>query len=162
MSNKKQVIRYDRLVEDALRGVVKASIRHVQQHGLGNGHHFYISFKTGYPDVVVPEYLLARYPDEMTIVLQHQFYDIEIDDYIFKVTLSFDNVPERLEVPFGAITVFADPSVNFVLQFQPADVQEGGGGGMQSTRELSKEGVEFEEREFKKGKVISFDAWKKR
>ncbi len=117
--NDDDILRYDRMVEHALRGVVRQAVEEVIEDGLPGDHHFYITFTTDYPGVNIPAYLRDRYPGEMTIVLQYQFYDLEVDDEEMKVTLSFNNVPERLTVPLGAITIFADPSVNFALQFQP-------------------------------------------
>lgn len=111
-------MRYDRMVERALRGVVQDSLRHVVEHGLPGDHHFYITFRTGHPDVDLAGYLRERYPEEMTIVLQYQFYGLEVDDDGFSVTLSFNNRHERLAIPFAAVTMFHDPSVNFALQFQ--------------------------------------------
>ncbi len=113
-------LRYDRMVEAALRGVVREAIEEVIEGGeLPGDHHFYITFMTDYAGVKIPAYLRDRYPGEMTIVLQYQFYDLSVDDTKMGVTLSFNNVPERLEIPLSAITIFADPSVNFALQFQP-------------------------------------------
>lgn len=113
-------LRYDRMVESALRGVVREAISEVIEEGeLPGEHHFYITFMTDFPGVKIPSYLHDRYPGEMTIVLQYQFYDLDVDDERMQVTLSFNNVPERLEIPLSAITIFADPSVNFALQFQP-------------------------------------------
>ena len=114
-------IRYDVLVENALRGVVAKVLEKVGEDGLTGEQHFYITFRTADPGVDVPEYLRKRYPSEMTIVLQYQFYGLEITSDYFAVTLTFNNVPERLVIPFEAITVFADPSVNFALQFQGLD-----------------------------------------
>ncbi len=113
------VLRYDKMVENALRGVVKQSVEEVIESGLPGEHHFYITFLTDYPGVKIPEYLKDRYPGEMTIVLQYQFNDLFVDPKKMGVTLSFNNVPERLEIPLAAISIFADPSVNFALQFQP-------------------------------------------
>lgn len=118
------VLRYDQMVETALRGVVKASVEEVKvyhgEHGSMPGeHHFYITFLTDHPGVKIPDYLRERYPGEMTIVLQYQFSDLDVNDERMTVTLSFNNVPEKLEVPLAAISIFADPSVNFALQFQP-------------------------------------------
>lgn len=115
------ILRYDRMVETALRGVVKKSIEEVIKHGLPGDHHFYITFMTTYPGVKIPEYLHERYPGEMTIVLQYQFSDLEVDNEFLRVTLSFNSIPERLVIPLSAISIFADPSVNFALQFQPMD-----------------------------------------
>jgi len=119
---KTQILQYNVMVETALRAVVRQALTEVAKHGLPGTHHFYITFRTSYPGVRIPEYLKTRYPAEMTIVLQFQFYDLEVDDTSFGVTLTFNNAPERLVIPLRAITVFADPSVNFALPFQPADL----------------------------------------
>lgn len=115
----KEQLRYDRMVETALRGVVRNALTEVAERGLPGNHHFYLTFRTGYPGIDIPAYLTGQYPNEMTIVLQFQYYGLEVLDDHFEVTLSFNNVHERLVIPFGAITTFADPSVNFALQFQP-------------------------------------------
>jgi hypothetical protein len=114
----KEILQYSVMVETALRAVVRQSLSEVAKNGLPGSHHFYITFRTSHPGVQVPDYLKARYPSEMTIVLQFQFYDLQVDDNAFSVTLTFNNNPERLIIPIRAITVFADPSVNFVLPFQ--------------------------------------------
>ncbi len=114
------MLRYDKMVEHALRGVVKRAIENVIEEGeLPGDHHFYITFLTEYPGVKIPEYLKERYPGEMTIVLQYQFFDLYVDDEKMQVKLSFNNIPELLTIPLSAISIFADPSVNFALQFQP-------------------------------------------
>lgn len=110
-------IDYSALVEGALRGVVREVLAEVATGGLPGRHHLYLTFRTGHPEVVMPDTLRARYPTDMTIVLQHEFWGLEVDDHGFAVTLSFSNAPQRLEVPFEALTVFADPSVEFGLQF---------------------------------------------
>ena len=117
--DEENILRYDKMVENALRGVVRQAVEEVMEDGLPGDHHFYITFMTDYPGVNIPDYLRDRYPGEMTIVLQFQFYDLDVDDERMQVTLSFNNVPEKLEIPLAAITIFADPSVNFALQFQP-------------------------------------------
>lgn len=114
-------IRYDKMVEKALRGVVTQALDHVVKNGLSNDHHFYVTFMTNFPGVQIPDYLREQYPEEMTIVLQYQFYGLEAHDDYFTVTLSFNNVPEKLVIPLEAVTIFADPSVNFALQFQPME-----------------------------------------
>ena len=119
MKKNEEFLRYDKMVEQALRGVVRQAIEEVMKDGLPDDHHFYITFMTDYEGVDIPDYLRERYPGEMTIVLQYQFYDLKVDKEKMNVTLSFNNVPERLVVPLAAITIFADPSVNFALQFQP-------------------------------------------
>jgi len=113
-------IRYDTLIEGALRSVVRQALAKVVQNGLQGEHHFYISFLTHFSGVEIPDYLREKYPEEMTIVLQHQFFGLTVTDEGFSVLLSFNNVRERLNIPFAAVTTFADPSVNFALQFQSA------------------------------------------
>jgi len=108
---------YDKMVERALRGVVRDALQRAAREGLKSAHHFYIGFATQAPGVVIPESLRTRYPAEMTIVLQHQFWDLEISADSFAVTLSFQKQLERLVVPFAAVRSFADPSVNFALEF---------------------------------------------
>jgi hypothetical protein len=116
-------LEYDLFVEDALRGVVQRSIAYVTEHGLPGDHHFYITFHTNHPGVQLSDDLRQRYANEMTIVLQHQFWDLQSDAEGFRVTLSFGNVPHDIGVPYDAIIAFADPSVSFGLQF---DVAQGG------------------------------------
>jgi uncharacterized protein len=120
----RDLMRYDKMVEEALRGVVRQALVRASETGLPGGHHFYITFRTTHPGVELPDYLQARYPLEMTIVLEHQFWGLEIDEAKFAVTLSFANRAERLVVPLPAITAFADPSVKFGLQFQEAEPAE--------------------------------------
>lgn len=110
-------IDYGRLVEQALRTVVRDVLRRLATEGLPSPHHFYITFRTSDPGVEMPDYLRERYPVEMTIVLQHQYWDLEVDDQGMAVTLSFNDVPQRLRIPFHAIKVFADPGAEFGLQF---------------------------------------------
>lgn len=133
-------LRYDRMVERALRGVMHDALAHAAKHGLPGAHHFYITFRTDHPKAQIDQSLKTRFPQEMTIVLQHQFWDLSIDADGFSVTLSFSNVPQRLVIPFAAVTAFTDPSVNFGLQFQA--VSEGsapaGGTGKTATAITSK------------------------
>ncbi len=115
-------IRYDLLAQDALRGVVRRVIVDVAREGLPGEHHFYISFDTRAPGVRLSQRMREKYPEEMTIVLQHQFWDLQVSDTTFEVGLSFGGIPERLVVPFSALKGFFDPSVKFGLQFElPAD-----------------------------------------
>lgn len=111
-------LRYDRMVERALRGVMHDALAHAAKHGLPGAHHFYITFRTDNPKAQIDQSLKTRFPQEMTIVLQHQFWDLAVEADGFTVTLSFSNVPQRLVIPFAAVTAFTDPSVNFGLQFQ--------------------------------------------
>ena len=121
-------IDYGRLVEGALRTVVRDVLKMVVGEGLGGPHHFYITFKTRHPEVVIPDFLRERYPVDMTVVLQHQFWDLEVDDNAFSVTLSFNDQLQRLVIPFAAIKVFADPGVEFGLQFTLDSENEGEAG----------------------------------
>jgi hypothetical protein len=156
------ILRYDKMVEYALRGVVRQAVEEVMEDGLPGDHHFYITLMTDYPGVDIPSYLRDRYPGEMTIVLQYQFYDLSVDDEKMGVTLSFNNVPERLVVPLGAITIFADPSVNFALQFQP--LGESDDDFDPDGEELPAEDGKKDEkkgRDDKKGEVVSLDQFRK-
>ncbi|MDC0159018.1 ClpXP protease specificity-enhancing factor SspB [Rhodospirillaceae bacterium] len=119
-----KVFKYDMMVEEALRSVVSKALQHAAIHGLPNGHHFYITFKTGRRDVDIPVFLKEQYPDEMTIVLEHQFWDLKIHEREFEVALSFNDKRERLLIPLNAITAFSDPSVKFGLQFQEIENNE--------------------------------------
>jgi uncharacterized protein len=112
---------YGQLVEHALRRVVHDALAVAAEHGLPGRHHFYITFRTDHPGVVVGDGLRARYPTEMTIVLEHEYWGLEVGPDGFAVTLSFNNVGQRLEIPFEAVRMFADPSVEFGLQFTVAE-----------------------------------------
>ncbi len=114
-----QLIRYDQMMEGALRGIIRQVLQTVEENDaqLPGQHHFYISFKTNHPDAVLPDFLREKYPEEMTVVMQHQFWDLMVHNDSFEVTLSFSKVPCSLKIPFIAITGFADPSVEFGLQF---------------------------------------------
>lgn len=114
-------LRYDLLTQNALRGVVRDVLARVAREGVPGEHHFYVSFRTTDPDVRLSQRLKERYPTEMTVVLQHQFWDLEVDEDGFEVGLSFGNVPEKLVVPFRSITGFFDPSVQFGLKFDHPD-----------------------------------------
>jgi uncharacterized protein len=117
-------IRYDVLARDALRGVLRKVLSDAAEHGLPGEHHFFITFISTADGVKLSPRLLAQYPDEMTIILQHQFWDLVVHEDRFEVGLSFGGIPERLAVPFSAIKSFFDPSVQFGLQFEPSDAAE--------------------------------------
>jgi len=118
------LIPYDEIVQDALRAVVGRVLGEVERSGgLPGEHHFYITFKTRAPGVAIPKHLMERFPDEMTIVIQHRFWDLKVDDDGFTVGLSFGGVPATLLVPFAAVTQFHDPAVEFALTFH-ADADE--------------------------------------
>jgi len=117
----KDHIRYDLLVQNALKGVVRKVLTDASRDGLPPEHHFYVSFRTNVSGVKISSRLREKYPEEMTIVLQHQFWDLTVNDNLFEVGLSFSGIPERLTVPFDAISGFYDPSVEFGLKFEVKD-----------------------------------------
>ncbi len=116
-------LEYDRLVEDAMRSVVRRALEEVAEKGLPGNHHFYITFLTRHPAAAVPPRLAAQHPDQMTIVLQHQYYGLEVHSTHFEVTLSFNRMQERLLIPWEAVTMFHDPSVDFGLRFSRQGVE---------------------------------------
>ncbi|CAK0751104.1 Stringent starvation protein B [Azospirillaceae bacterium] len=166
----KEQLRYDKMVEAALRGVVRTALKQVAEIGLPGSHHFYLTFRTGHRGVKMPDYLRTQYPGEMTIVLQYQFFGLEVTEDWFAVTLSFSNVHERLTIPFAAITTFADPSVNFALQFQPMapDRPQAAGAEQTDPREDPATGPTPAPRrgspgaEEKRGEVVTLDAFRKK
>jgi len=164
------LMRYDQLAQNALRGVVRDALRKVQKTGLPGEHHFYIAFNTRFPGVILSERIAARYPREMTVVLQHQFWNLVVTDELFEVELSFDNIPEKLVVPFNAVKGFLDPSVQFGLQFEVVQA-DGQKDGMQKPVVESKAPVEAEGEpataedatsESGETKVVSLDAFRKK
>ncbi len=119
----KDLLRYDRMVEAALRGVVREAIARVAGFGLPGGHSLYITFRSDFPGVDMPDWLKAQYPEAMTIVLEHQFWDLAAEEETFGVTLSFKGRRQRITVPYAALTAFHDPGVQFGLRFDQS--QEG-------------------------------------
>lgn len=117
------IFSYEKMVQNALLGVVKKVLEEINKNGLQGDHHFYLTFRTDHPKVSMPSYLMEAYKEEMTIILQHQFWDLDVYDKGFSVSLSFNDVPESLYIPFTAIINFVDPSVRFGLQFE-ADFEE--------------------------------------
>ena len=150
----KDLLRYDKMVEAALRGVVREALARTAAKGLPGAHHFYITFRTSFPGLALPDYLVRQYPNEMTVVLEHQFWDLEVSEERFAVTLSFQNKPERLVIPFEAITAFADPAVKFGLQFQATP------GEAEPAPPPSPAAVEAKAE--KPGEVVALDAFRKK
>ncbi len=147
-------IRYDILVQDALRGMVRNVLTDAAKNGLIGDHHFFITFDTTAEGVRLSDRLRAQYPEEMTVVLQHQFWDLKVTDEAFEVGLSFGGVAERLHVPFDAIKAFADPSVQFTLQFET--LTEGGAGGGSTSQSLEAENRRTRRRSRLQGKRPAF------
>ncbi|MCX8501698.1 MAG: ClpXP protease specificity-enhancing factor SspB [Alphaproteobacteria bacterium] len=117
-------LNYEKLLDTALRSAVIMALKQIAHSGFPGNHHFYISFRTQFPGVTIPEWLKERYPDEMTIVLQHQFSDLVVTDSGFSVKLSFNNLPQILKIPVAAFTSFSDPEAPFALQFDTPDWSE--------------------------------------
>jgi len=159
------ILRYDLMIEAALRDVVRETLSTVAQNGLPGEHHFYITFLTNFPGVEIPDYLRKQYADEMTIVLQYQFFGMKLEDDCLHVTLSFNNIKERLVVPVESITTFADPSVNFALQFQSGqgdEDDEDGGEDEAANAEPGEKGKDKPAPGEKRGEVISLDMFRKK
>ncbi len=160
-------INYDYLVQESLRKVVQNCVKDASEKGLPGNHHFYISFQTVYPGVQIPEYLIEEYPDEITIVLQHEYWDLSVDEEGFEVTLCFNDIHETVYVPFGAIVNFVDPSVKFGLEFTPAECNEGFGIPTQKTtskkvRALSSVKPDVVKGDEDGGNVIALDIFRKK
>jgi hypothetical protein len=169
------LMRYDQLAQNALRGVVRDALRKVEKSGLPGDHHFYIAFNTRFPGVSIGDRLSERYPREMTVVLQHQFYNLIVTEERFQVELSFDNVPEKLVVPFAAVKGFLDPAVQFGLQFEVAAVEpKEQNAATKSVKSTAKKSVSntdpveqftdvSDEQKSEEGpKVVSLDAFRKK
>lgn len=113
-------LNYEQMIDTALLSVVKAALRHIRKEGPTGAHHFYVSFLTNHPGVTLPHHIQKAYPDEITIVLQHEFSNLEVEDHGFTVDVKFDtDIPNTITVPFGAITHVSDPDANFELEFNP-------------------------------------------
>jgi hypothetical protein len=119
----KDFIGYQALTDSALRGVVRDALRRIEKSGLIGAHHFYLTFKTHAEGVEIPDFLKEQYPDEMTIIIQHQFWALKVKDDYFEVTLTFKKLPAPLHIPFNALTAFFDPGVQFGLQFRSESEQ---------------------------------------
>jgi len=161
----KDLFRYDKMVERALRGVVREALARTAASGLPGTHHFYITFQTKHPATKIPDSLASQYPEEMTIVLEHQFWDLEVEENHFAVTLSFQSRPERLFVPFEAITAFTDPSCKFGLQFQANESGAAGASQAETSAKPAKPEAKKEpaaDKAAKTGEVVALDAFRKK
>lgn len=147
---------YETMVENALRGVVRDALKRAAREGLRGEHHFFIGFDTRVPGVILPDHLQAKYPEEMTIVLQHQFWDLGVTEQGFSVTLSFQKQLERLVIPFAAVRGFADPSVNFALEFtapEPKPAKAAVPATLETPKQPAKQTT---------GEVVALDSFRKR
>ncbi|WP_417482244.1 SspB family protein [Maricaulis sp.] len=156
----KDLMRYDLMAQEALRGVVRqALLKAAMPQGLPGPHHFYITFRTRAPGVDIDPSLLEKYPDEMTIVLEHQFWDLEVTDTGFEVTLKFGGVPKYIKMPYSAVSRFHDPSVGFHLQFEPSLT---GGDGAAEGGSPAKTGARPAPADGEAGQVVSLDSFRKK
>ena len=161
----KDSIDYQALVQEALRGVVRGALQRVARDGrLPGAHHFYIAFHTAHPGVKVSEAILQRYPQEMTIVVQHQFWDLHVGEDDFQITLSFNNVPEKLSIPYVAIKNFFDPSTRFGLQFTVAGMEAASAEPrvLETPGKAAAEIPKEEDTPRKPGEVVSLDQFRKK
>jgi hypothetical protein len=133
----KDFIGYQALADSALRGVVREALRRIEKQGLVGAHHFRITFKTEFPGVEIPDFLREQYPEEMMIILQHQFWGLKVKEDLFEVALTFRKLPATLVIPFAALTAFFDPGVQFGLQFKPVEGEAKAGGPMQVSPPLA-------------------------
>jgi uncharacterized protein len=163
----KDFIGYQALTDAALRGVVRDALRRVEKQGLLASHHFRVTFKTMFPGVEIPDFLREQYPEEMTIILQHQFWSLKVKDDLFEVTLSFRKVPAALTIPFAALTQFVDPGVDFSLQFR--EIGEDGqlkpalaATLMPTNSEKPVEGQPEADKSAAPAEVVSLDAFRKK
>ena len=163
-------INYGHLMHEAMRGLLARVLRDVAETGLPGKHHFFITFETGYPGVELPDWLVERYPEEMTIVMQEWFADLEVREDDFSVTLNFGNDPVRMTIPFDAIRTFVDPSVEFGLRFEASDAEvdapgDAAGAGGESAGDAPEspmaEDVEPDEAESRQAEVVSLDSFRK-
>ncbi len=152
-------IDYGKLMHNAMRGLIQEVLRDVRDHGLPGAHHFFITFDTTHPDARLADWLKERYPTDMTVVMQHWFDDLEVNDEGFGVTLNFGDAPEHLYIPYDAIQTFVDPSVEFGLRFETHEDDEGDEEGDADTAGMVEDAEEDEER--KDAEVVSLDSFRK-
>ncbi|HWA90548.1 MAG TPA: ClpXP protease specificity-enhancing factor SspB [Rhizomicrobium sp.] len=162
----KDFIGYQTLIDSALRGVVREALRRVEKQGLVGNHHFCLTFKTRFPGLEIPDFLREQYPEEMMIILQHQFSGLKAKEHHFEVTLNFRKIPATLVIPYEALTAFSDPGVQFVLPLRPS---EGNGRPAGGTAKLApvapeqpKPDSETPPKPAAPGEVVSLDSFRKK
>lgn len=146
-------IDYGTLMHHAMRGLIQTVLTDVAENGLPGSHHFFITFDTRHPEVEMADWLKDRYPEEMTVVIQHWFENLKVTDDGFAITLNFGNNPEPLYIPFDAVHTFVDPSVEFGLRFETQDYDD--------DEEEDEEEIEPEEKPRTEAEVVSLDQWRK-
>lgn len=156
------LMHYDLLAQEALRGVVRAAIVRASEDGLPGSHHFYITFRTRYRGAKVDAQLLEKYPDEITIVLEHQFWDLASHDDYFEVTLSFGGAPKYIKVPYAAVTSFHDPAVGFGLKFDMGGPNANAGKLDVAGTAASAQSVVGDRVDDTAGEVVSLDAFRRK
>jgi hypothetical protein len=162
----KDFIGYQALTDSALRGVVRDALRRIEKSGLIGAHHFYLTFKTHFEGVDIPDFLKEQYPDEMTIIIQHQYWALKVKDDYFEVTLTFKKLPAPLHIPFSALTAFFDPGVQFGLQFRSEGEEAKSGPTMVPAPEPTPRTPPPSEPAVEKtaapGEVVSLDSFRKK
>jgi uncharacterized protein len=167
----KDFIGYQALTDSALRGVVRDALRRIEKSGLIGAHHFYLTFKTHFEGVEIPDFLKEQYPDKMTIIIQHQYWALKVKDDYFEVTLTFKKLPAPLHIPFAALTDFFDPGVQFGLQFRGENQAKPAGAQMTLAQDLDQKPEEVpdksetnsdEKQEPPAGEVVSLDSFRKK
>ena len=153
------VLRYDKIVEGALRGVVRTALAQVAEHGLPPNHALYITFHSRFPGVDMAESLVQKYPEVMTVVLQHQFWDLDVSEDRFAVTLSFHKIRQRVTVPFAAVTGFADPPAQFGLRFEGGDPTAARDAGTAAEEAGTEAGPEAD---VAMGQVVNLESFRKK
>jgi len=156
-----RTIDYGNLMHRAMRGLIQDVLADVAAHGLPGEHHFFITFETGHPDVMIADWLSDRYPEEMTVVMQHWFDDLQVSDEGFAVTLNFGDSPERLFIPYDAIKTFVDPSVEFGLRFENQDDEADSAESTVLTEVRDIEVPEDKDDGHKDAEVVSLDSFRK-
>ena len=162
----KDFIGYQGLLDAALRGVVRDALRRIEKQGLIGSHHFYLTFKTRFPGVEIPNFLHEQYPDEMTIILQHQFWGLKVRDDQFEVALTFRKLPATLVIPFQALTKFFDPGVPFGLEFKGTEGDAKPTAAQQLAEPTQPKpddaGEEMPEKPSAAGEIVSLDSFRKK
>ena len=162
----KDFIGYQALTDSALRGVVRDALKRIEKSGLIGAHHFYLTFKTHADGVDIPDFLKEQYPDEMTIIIQHQYWALKVKEDYFEVTLTFKKLPAPLHIPFAALTAFFDPGVQFGLQFRSENEPAKAGPVMVPSPEAAPEPLPEEPVAEKpaapQGEVVSLDSFRKK